>query len=277
MLKRIVSGGQTGADRAALDVALTFDIPHGGWIPRGRKTEDGPLPTKYKLKELTTTSYPKRTEQNVIDSDGTVIFTHGALTGGSKLTKKFAEKHNKPCLHIDLYEIPSHNVGLIIRAWMHEYKIEMLNVAGSRDSKDPMIYRAVFDIISDIYWMDKIKGEMSDRLNKESPRNKTNGKESPKPKTVDEAIDKIIEDMKLFERSKVANFTEGQLAILELVTGRYISDMLEDWSIGVNKELMEDCIAKSEKKSLDEVQAATVILKEMWKRLRQTHKLRVVK
>ena len=75
----------------------------------------------------------------------------------------------------------------------------------------------------------------------------------------------------------MANFTEGQLAILELVTGRYISDMLEDWSIGVNKELMVDCIAKSEKKSLDEVQAATVILKEMWKRLRQTHKLRVVK
>ncbi len=82
-LKKIVSGGQPVADIAGIDAAIAFKIPYGGWIPKGRLTEDGPLPAKYHLQEMPTPSYPKRTAQNVIDSDGTVIFTHGALTGGS--------------------------------------------------------------------------------------------------------------------------------------------------------------------------------------------------
>ena len=77
MIKRIISGGQTGADQAALDIAIEFGILHGGWIPKGKKTEDGVLPDKYKLKEMPTASYPKRTEQNVLDSDGTLILSHG--------------------------------------------------------------------------------------------------------------------------------------------------------------------------------------------------------
>jgi len=95
MLKKIISGGQTGAGRAALDVAIELDIPHGGWIPKGRKTEDGILPDKYRLKEMPTASYPKRTEQNIIDSGGTLIISHGKLTGGSALTQAYAEKFNR--------------------------------------------------------------------------------------------------------------------------------------------------------------------------------------
>ena len=102
MIKKIISGGQTGADRAALDIALKFNIPHGGWIPKGRITEDGPLPSKYKLQEMPTTSYPARTEKNVIDSDGTLIFSRGKPTGGTDYTRKIVLKHNKQILHIDL-------------------------------------------------------------------------------------------------------------------------------------------------------------------------------
>ena len=79
MLRKIISGGQTGADQAGLDVAIKNNIPHGGAIPRGRMTENGVLAEKYKLTEMTTKSYPKRTAKNVMDSDGTVIFTHGKL------------------------------------------------------------------------------------------------------------------------------------------------------------------------------------------------------
>ncbi len=89
MLKKIISGGQTGADIAGLDVALKHGIQHGGAIPNGRLTEDGPL--------------PKRTEKNVVDSDGTVIFSQGKLTGGSLLTEKKAVEHGKPVLHLDIY------------------------------------------------------------------------------------------------------------------------------------------------------------------------------
>ena len=87
MIKRIISGGQTGADRAALDVAIKLGIPHGGWIPKGRRTEDGSLPVKYQLEEMPTASYPKRTERNVLGSDGTPIISHGKLVGGSAVTR----------------------------------------------------------------------------------------------------------------------------------------------------------------------------------------------
>ena len=74
MIQKIISGGQTGADQAALDAAIKLGISHGGWIPKGRITEHGPLPDRYKLQEMPTDSYPARTEQNIIDSDGTVNY-----------------------------------------------------------------------------------------------------------------------------------------------------------------------------------------------------------
>jgi hypothetical protein len=104
MLKKIISGGQTGADRAALDFAIKIKIPHGGFIPKGRLAEDGPLPSKYNLKEMRTKSYPRRTEKNVVDSDGTLIVLRGRLTGGSQYTMDMALLHEKPWLHNDLTE-----------------------------------------------------------------------------------------------------------------------------------------------------------------------------
>ena len=97
---KIVSGGQTGADRAALDWAIFHDIPHGGWCPKGRKAEDGILSAQYQLTETPSASYPQRTQWNVRDSDGTVIFTISAkLSGGSKLTADAAIKFGKPWIH----------------------------------------------------------------------------------------------------------------------------------------------------------------------------------
>jgi hypothetical protein len=100
-IPKIVSGGQTGADRAALDWALSHNLPSGGWCPKGRKAEDGAIDSKYPLKESSSASYVHRTELNVRDSDATVLFSLAPkLTGGSKKTVDFAKKHNKPCLHL---------------------------------------------------------------------------------------------------------------------------------------------------------------------------------
>src|SRR5687768_13883443 len=97
----IISGGQTGADRAALDWAIRHKIPHSGYCPKGRLAEDGVIPMCYDLVELSTKSYPLRTEKNVLDSGGTVIFTVSrTLSGGSKLTAELARKHGKPSLHL---------------------------------------------------------------------------------------------------------------------------------------------------------------------------------
>lgn len=147
MIKKIISGGQTGADRAALDAAIALGIPHGGWVPRGRAAEDGRLPDKYELQEMPSKSYPERTEQNVIDSDGTIIISHGDLTGGSALTMRLAKEHNRPCAHIDLDKVSITEAVKFISSWLVLFKIETLNVAGSRASKHPEIYLDTYHIL----------------------------------------------------------------------------------------------------------------------------------
>jgi hypothetical protein len=147
MIKKIISGGQTGADRAALDVAIALGIPHGGWIPKGRKTERGPLPAKYQLREMPTAEYPKRTEQNVKDSDGTLIVSHGELSRGSDFTRQMAVKHGKPWIHVDVNKVWVEATVQIIRAWISGNNIEVLNVAGPRASKDREIYSTTARIL----------------------------------------------------------------------------------------------------------------------------------
>jgi len=151
MIGRIISGGQTGADQGALDFAIKHGIRHGGWIPKGRKTEDGILPEKYHLKEMPTTSYPKRTEKNIKVSDGTIIFSRGKLTGGSALTRKIAKQQFKPRLHIDLDKMNEAEAAQSIRVWIDEQGVQMLNVAGPRASKDPGIHDIVMGIFENVF------------------------------------------------------------------------------------------------------------------------------
>jgi len=148
MLEKIISGGQTGADIAALDAAISHNFPYGGWIPKGRRTLDGPLDEKYHLDEMPTQSYPKRTAQNVIASDGTVIFQRGALTGGSALTRKCAIKNDKPWLHLDLKKLSTNEAGKILQEWIKNNEIKILNVAGKSAKSDPKIYQLVYSVTS---------------------------------------------------------------------------------------------------------------------------------
>lgn len=151
MLKKIISGGQTGVDRAALDAAIRMGIPHGGWIPKGRMTEEGPLPENYRLEEMETDSYPERTEKNVVVSDGTLIISRGPLTGGTDYTRKMILKHGKQMLHIDLalHSNPL-DAASLASSWIEMHNIEVLNVAGPRASKDPQIYVEALGIITHI-------------------------------------------------------------------------------------------------------------------------------
>jgi hypothetical protein len=151
MIQKIISGGQTGADRAALDFAIRHNIPYGGWVPKGRKTEDGTLPEQYNLPEMPTGQYSKRTEKNVLDSDGTLIISHGLLTGGSALTTSFAELHKKPWLHVDLTEPQRDAAASQVRDWIEKRGIKVLNVAGPRASKDPEIYGSVIKLLNELF------------------------------------------------------------------------------------------------------------------------------
>jgi hypothetical protein len=164
MIRKIVSGGQTGADQAALDVAIAMGIAHGGWIPKGRKTESGPLAKHYQLQELPTPSYPRRTEQNVIDSDGTLILSHGALTGGSALTREFARTHRRPWLHLDLQQHAGFSGAEKIQRWLSRNRIEILNVAGPRASSDPGIYKKTVAVLETAIHLEMIHPAVYDPL-----------------------------------------------------------------------------------------------------------------
>ena len=147
MLKKIISGCQTGADIAAIDAAIDNDFPYGGWVPKGRRTEAGPLPLTYAVREMDTRGYPKRTEQNILNADGTVICSHGRLSGGSVLTRRMSKRQNKPWLHLDLADLSADQAADKLAEWIDRHGIEVLNVAGQSASKNERIYAATFAVI----------------------------------------------------------------------------------------------------------------------------------
>lgn len=136
-LRKIVSGGQTGVDRAALDVALERGMACGGWCPKGRRAEDGSIPARYPLAEATSSAYPARTAMNVRDSDATLVLTRGAPSGGTALTVKEAAKKGRPHLVVDLAGGAD---AAAVAAWIAAEGVGVLNVAGPRESNHPGIH-----------------------------------------------------------------------------------------------------------------------------------------
>ena len=148
ILKKVVSGGQTGVDRAALDAGLKWCLPIGGWCPLGRRAEDGSIPDRYPLKETASSDYAERTKKNVMDSDGTLILNKGVLNGGTALTLQLAKDLKKPYLYFSL----EHPISLKeINQWIINQNIQVLNVAGPRESKFPGIYRETKKFLENLF------------------------------------------------------------------------------------------------------------------------------
>ncbi len=137
---KIISGGQTGVDRAALDVASELGALCGGWCPRGRRAEDGTIPEHYPLRETPSSDYVERTEWNVRDADATLVLTHGAPTGGTALTVELARQYDKPCRIVDLGERSAAEPEET-RRWLGHIHPRTLNVAGPRERGHPGIYQ----------------------------------------------------------------------------------------------------------------------------------------
>jgi hypothetical protein len=137
--QHIISGGQTGVDRAALDVALALGISCGGWCPRGRRAEDGPIDRRYPLLETSGSDPVERTRRNVADADATLIVAPLPLSGGSALTRVCAEKSGKILLVID--PTTADAALAAVAGWLAEHAPGVLNVAGPRESESPGIYR----------------------------------------------------------------------------------------------------------------------------------------
>ncbi len=154
MLEKLISGGQTGVDRAALDVALDLGLPIGGWVPKGRRGEDGVIPERYVLKETPSREYEQRTEWNVRDSDATLLLTTSKPEGGTLTTLELAHKMEKPVFVVDL--LKPRNLGSI-QYWLEYEDVKVLNVAGPRESKVPGIRSMAMEFLKDLLFSLKKK------------------------------------------------------------------------------------------------------------------------
>jgi len=267
MLKKIISGGQTGVDQAALDAAIKLDIAYGGWIPRGRLTENGPLPKKYRLRETHSSSYTERTEKNVLEADGTAIISRGPLTGGSEYTRQMAVKHARPWLHIDLERTSAFQAASTINEWIKLNRIQTLNVAGPRASKDPMIYRHAFELIESVFYLSMMENGMAAAVHAE--------RNAALPVSVEQAVDQLIVRLSLKDRAMIANMSAEELPRLHASLQPFIVDNF-DLPFG-NRALVESCRQASKAHVQSGQDAAHVIILALWKRLQQTHKLRIIK
>ena len=149
-LDKVVSGGQTGVDRAALDVGFSIIYTTGGWCPAGRRAEDGRIPDRYPLDETKSKNFATRTKWNVRDSDGTLILNMGELDGGTRKTVEYAAKAAKPCLVVQL-DGKELLRPTTVKNWLIENKIRTLNVAGPRESKRPGIYEICSEYLSKLF------------------------------------------------------------------------------------------------------------------------------
>jgi hypothetical protein len=145
LVSKIISGGQAGVDRAALDCAIAHDIPHGGWCPAGRKAEDGTIDAKYQLQETESANYRARTSRNVQDGDATLILNLGELEGGTLETLRIAEREGKP---VQTLQIEDATAIVGSREWLERIHPRVLNVAGPRESKRPGIYLLAYTVLN---------------------------------------------------------------------------------------------------------------------------------
>ncbi len=130
MLKKIISGGQTETDQAALDIAIKLGVPHGGWIPKGRITETGTLPERFKLKEMSSENYSECIRQNVMDATGTLIISYGSLTGDLDSARKATLRYGRQMLGVDLDQMDDIKAASLVKDWIHLYRIEVMFVIG---------------------------------------------------------------------------------------------------------------------------------------------------
>ncbi len=275
MLKKIISGGQRGADQAALDAAIKCNFPHGGWIQKGRRIEGGVLPEKYALREMPLPGYKDRIERNVKDADGTAIFSHGMLTGGADYSLQMARKHKRPGLHVDLKKTSATLAPSKLNAWTRENSIKVLNVAGSRVSEDPAIYGNTMHIVENAILLSLLKAKPGETLS-DYERKEQLDKLPIFPETVDEAVDQAISGLTIKDRFKIVNADLDDLlndpeANLPECIERYSAR----WSR--NMKLLVSCRAFFDEDCFGDDDVRGVIIKSIWNKLRRERTLRVVK
>ncbi len=274
MIKEVISGGLTVSDQAALDAAMRLGIPHGGYIPWGRITEIGTLPSKYKLQELKTDNHFDCIEKNVKESKGTLIISSGIINDDAEYTRKMTMKHTHQLFVVDLELTHSAEAATLVNDWIQVHNIDVLYVIGPLTTEYRNVDKHVTVIVEGALLLDIMDAPLGSNI-QDFPRHEYLQKLQTGPKTIEEAVDQIISDMSLDERVRLANLEKEELRVVNYSLSIFIRNQL--FMKDVKKELFESCRVVSGNKNLNEATAALVIIEKLWERLRDTHRMKVVK
>ena len=274
MIKKIISGGLTVSDQAVLDVSISLGIPHSGYIPWGRMTEIGTLPSKYKLHELNTDDHFDCIERNVKESKGTLIISSGKPNDDSDYARRMTLKHGRQLLGIDLNSTTFSKAASLVNDWIQVYKIDVMYVIGPFTYEYPKADSHITAIVEGALLLDISNAPSGSNIADLSIDDYFH-KLPDLPKTVDDAVDHIISDMTLDERVRMANLNKEELRVITYSLSTFIRNQL--FRKGENKSLFESCRSVSDNKNLNESEAALVIIEKLWEKLRRKHRLRIVK
>ncbi len=275
MIIKVISGGQAGVERAALDAALKFMIDCGGWIPDWRAKEDDALAKTYRMVVLEGANHVQATEQNVQSADGVLVVARGEVTGNAALHLRLAERHHRPVLVLDLDRIGAFEAAKSAESWIQENEIKVLNVTGTQPGSDADIYRkasGIFEALFQLMIIDprRYEGGPAEEATRADRRLQDFVRI---PETVDEAVAALQSSLSFQDRSRIANMPVERLDALMPSLGAYVKNEFRLWQ--GNQPLVQDCRARSGGAEED---PSRVIVRALWKALQGSDRvLRVVK
>jgi hypothetical protein len=270
MIRKIVSNGRTGVSRGALDAAMDLDIPHSGWTICKDPAHKEPLPEKYHLQEMKTKDIAKCVERNVKDSDGTLIIIFSdKLPDDALCAKKSAGKHHMPLLKINLSRMGEFEAAQAIHEWLKEYQVASLHVVGAiQGNSGEMVNQTTAGLLEAVYYLGLIENNMTGiattvRHDQEVP-----------PTSIEDIVTRISTEMSLKDRVVMANLQEPQLELLQPTLGRYILRQLEQWQ-KAHAPTFSLSEIEPDAEGIDGI--SLKVTTQLWMRLRETHRLRIVK
>lgn len=274
MVGKIISSGRTGVELAGLDVAVKLGIAHGGWAPRGMRNDQGPLPEQYDLQEVPALGFKHAMEQNVINSDGTLLVTMGRKTVETRFAVETALSHRRQLLHLDLSQYSAFEAASLASSWISMQRIKVLFLTGPSADHEPRLYNQTKKVLETMFYLGFVKSGLHPSL----PTIKTPAdQESQKdfPPNVDAAIERLVGTLPLKDRARIAGMQPEELDHLRTGLGNYIKQQFG--LISGNTALLQSCAELGRLSQPLPDEACAVILRALWKELQATHKLRVVK
>jgi hypothetical protein len=277
MMRKIISSGRTGVEMAALDVAMKLGLSHGGWAQRGMRNEDGPISARYGLQEAVALGFKKAMEKNILESDGTLLFTRGKKSAETRFAVETALKHQRQFLHVDLSQHSAFEAASLVSSWASMNHVFIIFVTGPVTSHDGAIYQQVKKILETAFYLEFVKtGLHPEHPEKTVTLTQLSDYDAAElPRSVNEAVQQLKEVLPLKDRTVMANMQADELNHLKTGLGEYIKQKFGLYLD--NRQLIESCaeLGKLIKPLPDE--ACAVILRALWQDLRSTHKLRVIK